>query len=135
MKRKTKVVIRMLAIFKKWYICHATSYQNAFSSDVNGFDTRQEAYDYAISNGCKVMYHPNDQFQKYTEKKPFGVNIKRTLNGFIITDMLGVQINPIRFESQKNAARYMVTCGLTNWVIYDAKNDSFIDYPYTQLFN
>lgn len=56
-------VVRFISIFSKWFICHAESYQNAFGSEVNGFETRQEAVVFAESQGCVVEVHLFDRLQ------------------------------------------------------------------------
>lgn len=61
-ERDTPVVIRYIQ--GKWWIAHAASYQNAFSSSVNGFETRDEAVQFAEDNDCEVFRHEHDQAQK-----------------------------------------------------------------------
>lgn len=61
------VVIRFIGLFGKWYICHERSYQNAFSRDVNGYDNRSEAVEFAESNGCEVIFHDFDELQAHNQ--------------------------------------------------------------------
>lgn len=62
---KIKVVIRYLAVFEKWFICHEKSYQNAFRRDYNGFETREKAVKFAQENGTEVVFHEHDRLQKH----------------------------------------------------------------------
>lgn len=62
---KIKVVIRYLAIFEKWFICHEKTYQNAFRPDYNGFETREKAVKFAQENGTEVVFHEHDRLQKH----------------------------------------------------------------------
>ena len=59
-----KVVIRYFAIFSNYGICHAKSYQNAFGSSVNKFETREQAIEFCDRNGCKVELHTDDPLQQ-----------------------------------------------------------------------
>lgn len=59
--RDIPVVIRFHS--GKFYICHAKSYQNAFRSSVNGFDTREEAEEFAENHDCEVHWHDYDILQ------------------------------------------------------------------------
>ena len=61
--RDTPVVVRCFGEF--WGICHAKSYQNAFSSSFNQFETRGEAVRYAEDYDCVVEKHSNDPLQGY----------------------------------------------------------------------
>jgi hypothetical protein len=58
-----EMVIRFIGIFNKYYLCHAASYQNAFSSSMNGFATRAEAEKFATDRGVTVVRHSTDQLQ------------------------------------------------------------------------
>tara|TARA_R110001599_G_scaffold100770_9_gene258135 strand:+ start:4429 stop:4647 length:219 start_codon:yes stop_codon:yes gene_type:complete len=69
MREQTKVVIRYLSIFEKWFICHEKSYQSAFSRDYNGFETRDKAVEFAESNDLEVVFHEHDKLQKAPEQK------------------------------------------------------------------
>lgn len=59
------VVIRYSPTFKRWYVCHAKSYQNAFPSQVNGFLTWGGAVHLALENDCVIEYHADDQLQHH----------------------------------------------------------------------
>lgn len=61
--RAVPVVVRYLEVLGKYYICHACSYQNAFRSALEGFDTREQAEEYARAQGCTVERHRDDQLQ------------------------------------------------------------------------
>lgn len=61
----TVVVLRFIDIYDKWYICHAGSYQNAFRSNLNGFEDRQDAVKFAERNSCQVVHYLHDQLQEY----------------------------------------------------------------------
>lgn len=69
LEEKTKVVIRYLAIFERWFICHQKSYQSAFSRDFNGFKTRDMAVEFAEQNDLEVVYHEFDRLQKGPEEQ------------------------------------------------------------------
>ncbi len=60
----TKVVIRFIPILNIWCICHAKSYQSAFGSNVNKFDSRNAAIEFAEKNNCEVIFHSYDQLQQ-----------------------------------------------------------------------
>ncbi len=62
---KAKLVIRWQPQFGQWYLCHATSYQNAFGKEVNGFNTRGEAAEFARKQGFEIEKHEHDQLQNY----------------------------------------------------------------------
>lgn len=57
-----KLVIRYQAIFRKWYLCHADTYQGAFRP---GFETREQAKAFATDKGCQIVYHPKDRLQAH----------------------------------------------------------------------
>lgn len=61
--RDIAVVIRLIAQDNKFYICHEKSYQNAFRSSVNGFDTRDDAVEFAEDHDCEVKWHDYDILQ------------------------------------------------------------------------
>lgn len=63
-KQDIPVVIRYIQ--NKWCIAHAGSYQNAFSNNVNRFETREDAVEFAEDHDCEVFYHGHDQLQTYT---------------------------------------------------------------------
>jgi hypothetical protein len=50
-----KVTIKYCEVLNKWYVVHAKSGQNAFSNDVNGFVTEQDALIFAKDNSCEVF--------------------------------------------------------------------------------
>jgi len=58
------VVIRWIGLCSKWFICYPKSYQNAFSSELNGFETRDQAVEFAESHGCVVERHHYDRLQQ-----------------------------------------------------------------------
>lgn len=60
-----KVVIRWSPLFRKWYICHAASYQNAFRNESNGYADREDAADFARQQGCEVVFYEYDQLQSH----------------------------------------------------------------------
>ncbi|MGF6604608.1 hypothetical protein P3T23_009364 [Paraburkholderia sp. GAS448] len=60
-QREVPVVARYVDMDRKWYLCHAASYQNAFRKEVNGFGTRGEAVRFAEQAGCAIEYHECDQ--------------------------------------------------------------------------
>lgn len=62
-KRKTPVVARWFGDF--WAICHAKTYQNAFRNNINHFNTRGEAVEFAENHGCIVEKHSYDRLQDY----------------------------------------------------------------------
>ena len=64
-RRDTPVVVRYFSQDKKFYICHEKSYQSAFRNSVNGFDTRQEAIDFAEDHDCEVTWHDYDILQSH----------------------------------------------------------------------
>lgn len=57
--RDIPVVVRYIQ--GKWRIAHALSYQNAFANSVNGFETREDAVEFAEDHDCEVFYHEYDQ--------------------------------------------------------------------------
>lgn len=59
--RDAEVVIRKIQ--GDWWISHAKSYQNAFSSDVNGFVERDDAVEFAENHDCTVIFHSYDRLQ------------------------------------------------------------------------
>ncbi|MGB0662826.1 MAG: hypothetical protein ACPGMR_03450 [Pontibacterium sp.] len=63
-ERDTPVVIRYIQ--NKWRIAHAGSYQNAFRNNVNCFETREDAVEFAEEHDCEVFYHEHDQLQTFT---------------------------------------------------------------------
>lgn len=60
---KPQVVVRLGYLDKKWYVCHARSYQNAIVSKVNGKPTRKEAEMLAGEYGFEVVLHLHDPAQ------------------------------------------------------------------------
>lgn len=74
LEEKTKVVIRYLAIFERWFICHQKSYQSAFSRDFNGFETREKAVAFAEQNDLDVVFHEFDKLQKGPENSTIKPN-------------------------------------------------------------
>ncbi len=64
-RRDTPVVIRYVPQLKKWYICHEKSYQNAFRNPVNGFDSREDAFQFAQDHDCAVQWHEFDILQSF----------------------------------------------------------------------
>lgn len=60
---KPKAVIRYFDSYHAWGICHAKSYQSAFSSGVNNFKRRNDAAEFASLRGFEVVKHENDQLQ------------------------------------------------------------------------
>ncbi|MFP3637583.1 hypothetical protein [Paraburkholderia sp. SIMBA_054] len=65
---KLSVVARYVDMDRKWYLCHAARYQNAFRNEVNGFGTRGEAVRFAEQAGCAVEYHEYDRLQVHIDR-------------------------------------------------------------------
>ncbi|EGG93545.1 hypothetical protein IMCC1989_1087 [gamma proteobacterium IMCC1989] len=64
-KASVEVVIRFVQ--NKWWISHAKSYQNAFGRNVNGFEYREDAVEFAQKNDCTVVFHNFDQLQQHIQ--------------------------------------------------------------------
>ena len=51
----TPVIIKFFEVSGKWSICHQKSGQNAFKKEVNMFDTKQDAIEFAEDHDCVVF--------------------------------------------------------------------------------